>query len=245
MTEVERLRALLAEAESYVDRDCSIQSIECMGATCEHRVLRKRIDAALAEPVGECADCANSFRLAGTRERERDEARAALEKEKAAHRLEREAHDRRFDRETKCMKERDEARLQLMDAAVEALKADKALTQLRNERDEARAEVERLTQSLAMAEQVSGVLCDACGWAMKFPGEPCRCEIVKQLDETRAEVRRTYIELSEAISRNAEAYERGAEAMREAAARHFDKTYGVTRNPQEVIRALPLPKEKP
>jgi hypothetical protein len=40
-------------------------------------------------------------------------ALAALEKEKAAHRLEREAHDRRFDRETKCMKERDEARAAL------------------------------------------------------------------------------------------------------------------------------------
>jgi len=58
------------------------------------------------------------------------------------------------------------------------------------ERDDARAEVERLKQSLAMSEQVSGVLCDDCGWAMKFPGEPCRCEVVKQLDEARVEVAR-------------------------------------------------------
>ncbi len=40
-------------------------------------------------------------------------ARAALEKEKAAHQLEKEAHDLRFDRETKRIKERDEARAAL------------------------------------------------------------------------------------------------------------------------------------
>jgi len=112
------------------------------------------------------------------------------------------------------------------------------------ERDEARAEVERLTQSLAMAEQVSGVLCDDCGWAMKFPNEPCRCEVVKQLDEALAEVRRTYIELSEAVSRNAEAYERGARAMRGMAlnyAMNLDDVYEI----RNAIRALPIPEEKP
>jgi hypothetical protein len=49
------------------------------------------------------------------------------------------------------------------------------------------AEVERLKNDLAMAVQVSGELCEKCGWAMKFPGEPCRCELL-------AEVERLHIE---------------------------------------------------
>ena len=40
------------------------------------------------------------------------------------------------------------------------------------------AEIERLNNELAMATQVSGELCDKCGWAMKFPNEPCRCELL-------------------------------------------------------------------
>ena len=30
---------------------------------------------------------------------------------------------------------------------------------------------------IAELEQVSGHLCPKCGWAMKFPDEPCRCEL--------------------------------------------------------------------
>jgi len=30
---------------------------------------------------------------------------------------------------------------------------------------------------LCMLKQVSGELCDKCGWAMRFPQEPCRCEL--------------------------------------------------------------------
>jgi len=59
-SENEKLRTLLAEAREWAD------------------AIGVNIDAALAEPVAECADCANSFRLAGTRERERDEARAEV-----------------------------------------------------------------------------------------------------------------------------------------------------------------------
>jgi hypothetical protein len=46
-------------------------------------------------------------------------------------------------------------------------------------------EVERLTNALAMAVQVSGELCEKCGWAMKFPGEPCRCELLAALNPCR------------------------------------------------------------
>lgn len=64
-------------------------------------------------------------------------------------------------------------------AAAEQGLAQRRMTEAQVARDEARAEVERLKQELAMAQQVSGELCDKCGWAMKFPGEPCRCELEK------------------------------------------------------------------
>jgi uncharacterized protein YhaN len=64
-------------------------------------------------------------------------------------------------------------------AALEDLRRQR--DEARKERDESRSQVERLTQELAMARQVSGELCDKCGWAMKFPGEPCRCELEKMV----------------------------------------------------------------
>lgn len=36
---------------------------------------------------------------------------------------------------------------------------------------------------LCMLKQVSGVLCDKCGWAMKFPEELCRCELLQERDQ--------------------------------------------------------------
>jgi hypothetical protein len=48
-------------------------------------------------------------------------------------------------------------------------------------------EVERLTNDLALARQVSGELCEACGWAMKFPGEMCRCELLKEVERLTSE----------------------------------------------------------
>lgn len=47
-------------------------------------------------------------------------------------------------------------------------------------------EVERLKNDLAMARQVSGELCEACGWAMKFPGESCRCELLAKVERLQA-----------------------------------------------------------
>ena len=44
---------------------------------------------------------------------------------------------------------------------------------------------EQLKQKMLTLEQVSGTLCDKCGWAMKFPGELCRCELQKQVDMLR------------------------------------------------------------
>ncbi len=68
-------------------------------------------------------------------------------------------------------------------------------------------EVERLKNDLAMARQVSGELCEACGWAMRFPGESCRCELVKWRDEWEAFKAHT-------MEQGASSFARGAEAMR-------------------------------
>ena len=35
-------------------------------------------------------------------------------------------------------------------------------------------------------DQTKGELCDKCGWAMKFPGEPCRCELERENAALRA-----------------------------------------------------------
>jgi DNA-binding transcriptional MerR regulator len=49
------------------------------------------------------------------------------------------------------------------------------------------AEVERLRDAHAMVVQVSGELCEKCGWAMKFPGEKCRCELLAEVERLTAE----------------------------------------------------------
>jgi hypothetical protein len=109
-------------------------------------------------------------------------------------------------------------------------------------------EVERLKNDLAMARQVSGELCEACGWAMKFPGEPCRCELVKWRDEWEAFKARM-------TEQDASSFRRGAEAMREAAAKVCDTMRSAARTDDyawvgcreacaEDIRALPLPEDK-
>jgi hypothetical protein len=41
-----------------------------------------------------------------------------------------------------------------------------------------------------LAEQVSGELCDKCGWAMKFPEEPCRCELLEEIKKLKREAHR-------------------------------------------------------
>jgi len=82
---------------------------------------------------------------------------------------------------------------------------------------------------------------------LRLRSENLRLE--RERNEARAEVRRTYKELSESIAREAAAYERGAAAMREAAARELDrlltekKATAIWVAPDE-IRALPVPEDK-
>lgn len=40
-----------------------------------------------------------------------------------------------------------------------------------------------LHKQLLHLSQVTGELCSLCGWAMKFPDEPCRCELAIRLGE--------------------------------------------------------------
>jgi uncharacterized OB-fold protein len=42
---------------------------------------------------------------------------------------------------------------------------------------ECREEIASLETKNAMLQQISGELCEKCGWAMKFPDAPCRCEL--------------------------------------------------------------------
>ena len=46
-------------------------------------------------------------------------------------------------------------------------------------------QVEQLKQKLLEAEQTKGLLCDKCGWSMKFPDESCRCELEEQVEQLK------------------------------------------------------------
>ena len=94
------------------------------------------------------------------------------------------------------------------------------LETVKRERDEWRDKFHALNQT-------TGELCETCGWAFKIPGEQCRCEVVKERDEARAKLDAEYLRNADAFrlareqtehwKRRAEdAFERGAEAMREA-----------------------------
>jgi hypothetical protein len=56
---------------------------------------------------------------------------------------------------------------------------DELIKKLAEERDEWRDKFHALNQT-------AGELCNACGWAFKIPGESCRCEVIKERDEARA-----------------------------------------------------------
>jgi hypothetical protein len=94
-------------------------------------------------------------------------------------------------------------------------------------------EVERLTNDLAMARQVSGELCEKCGWAMKFPGESCRCELVKWRDEWEAFKARM-------TQQDASSFRRGAEAMRDALLQRVSWGSDLA----DRIRAEPVPEDR-
>lgn len=75
------------------------------------------------------------------------------------------------------------------------------LEQVTRERDEWRDKFLALNQT-------AGELCNACGWAFRIPGESCRCEVVKERDEARADAERYLADLRRCAS---EPYERTRE----------------------------------
>ena len=116
-------------------------------------------------------------------------------------------------------------------------------------------EVERLRDAHAMVVQVSGELCEKCGWAMKFPEEPCRCELLAEVARLTAEVEakvaqnvaligqngRLQLEVERLTAERDTAFSRGVAAMREALLQRFDWHGDVA----DRIRAEPVPEDKP
>lgn len=119
---------------------------------------------------------------------ERDEAREQLD-------LTKRELGRWVDRETKAVRERDEARAACPDCAMWAERSARwhdDMQRAERERDEWRDKFLALNQT-------AGELCNACGWAFKIPGEPCRCEVVKERDEALAKYEVLYEEADRAL----------------------------------------------
>lgn len=47
-------------------------------------------------------------------------------------------------------------------------------------------------------DQTKGELCDKCGWAMKFPSEPCRCELELEVKALHSQLEHYKMLLDEA-----------------------------------------------
>jgi uncharacterized small protein (DUF1192 family) len=131
-------------------------------------------------------------------------------------------------------------------------------------------EVERLRDAHALAVQVSGELCEKCGWAMKFPEEPCRCELLdgterqallSEIGRLLDEVERLTADPLPAAAWVREvqqaSFQRGVAAMREAALAVANKratlpvsseyTMAWCRSAaciEDELRDLPIPEDK-
>jgi len=229
MTENENLRALLAEAriitQDSLDSNTTGFDEEfkvCPCNSCErYRSIIQRIDAALAEPVK--ADPTLTVREACRRRMPLDGTDAqALE-----HAI------------TITERERDEARAEVARLRNAVREKERLELEAVRELDEARAEVARLGAALTQETRLS-------------------LRTQRQLDEARAEVERlrslkpigTYSmdwnHEQERMTVARAAYQRGAEAMREAAAQLVSNERRLWLRSELVfdIRALPLPEDK-
>jgi len=75
------------------------------------------------------------------------------------------------------------------DNTTGGLMTRRALLTLADEVERLEREVAALRQKLASVEQVSGELCEKCGWAMKFPTDLCRCELERENAALRIEIK--------------------------------------------------------
>jgi hypothetical protein len=56
---------------------------------------------------------------------------------------------------------------------------------LERERNDYHERLSAAQRELAAVKQTIGELCESCGWAMRLPDEPCRCELERELAEAR------------------------------------------------------------
>jgi DNA-binding protein H-NS len=56
---------------------------------------------------------------------------------------------------------------------------------LERERNDYHERLSAAQRELAAVKQTMGELCESCGWAMRLPDEPCRCELERERDEAR------------------------------------------------------------
>ena len=66
----------------------------------------------------------------------------------------------------------------LLNERTRAEKLEKKVQQLEKK-------FKKIELKLLMAQQVMGIECERCGWAMKFPNRPCRCELEAELREIK------------------------------------------------------------
>lgn len=193
MSEVEKLRALLAEARGVLSRGC--WSGEC----CR---VRTRIDAALAEP-------SNAPTLVRVLRKTCEDSYGGV------------------------------FRVHIPEDEWDALESSYRL--LQRERDEAQAEVERLRKRVEEEGSLELALLEETGRAL---GK-------REWESVKDAAERAMSERDDAYDSVAWAYQRGAEAMREAAAeavKHLSHEDGLGMGSQRIesaIRALPVPEDKP
>lgn len=115
--------------------------------------------------------------------------------------------------------------------------AEWLVQQAERERDEARTEVERLRKRVEEEGSLELALLEETGRAL---GK-------REWESVKDAAERIMSERDDARDDIVAAYQRGAEAMREAAAGLFDGRVGLAQSPAYAveIRALPIPEDKP
>lgn len=73
-------------------------------------------------------------------------------------------------------------------ACAAARKERERSVSLQDKLVEETAQRDALQEKIDAIEQSTGELCTLCGWAMKFPDAPCRCELETERDALRAQL---------------------------------------------------------
>ena len=74
---------------------------------------------------------------------------------------------------------------------IETPRTDKAVKESNGQWSYALVDTcKQLERELAAANQIMGELCESCGWAMRFPDQPCRCKLERELAEALEELKK-------------------------------------------------------